>query len=89
MSFNDQGRRLCAGCGAPGCGCTPDVIKTQLEKDRAEVSNRAATVTQRSLELAGELLRLEAVRAHTEDRCACETIEICHQAIAQAALPSE
>lgn len=43
----------CPGCGAMrGCECTPADIRAQLVKDRAELSDRAAGLTQRSLRLA-------------------------------------
>ncbi len=56
MAYGDQGRRLSAGCGAPGCGCTAARISAQFEKDRDEVSDRAAAVTERSLQNAARVI---------------------------------
>lgn len=45
--------KQCPGCGrAAACTCTSESIRAQLEKDRAELSDRAASYMKRANEAA-------------------------------------
>lgn len=52
----------CPGCGCPtACACAPADVRAQLARDRAELSDRAASYTARANEAAWLLRELARI----------------------------